>query len=204
MKNKKIILLIALLAVAIIGLGAVGLRAWLTSQETGTVTFTVGEVSYTLTTPTTGTTVVPGVDILGDTDITLTNGSNVDTKFRFYWYFKSAAGTVSGNNGGTALVASDITFTIDTTTNFTAATATISVPTNYTSGGSYYTYNNTLASTDTTAIPLISGIVLNGATVGNAKAGATLEVVIVFQAKQADGVDWADMGSIDFTTGLAA
>jgi len=58
---------------------------------------------------------------------------------------------------------------------------------------------------NTTAYPMFTSLSYNGALIGNDYQAATgLTITITFQAKQDGYVEWADMGSIDFSTGLAA
>ena len=58
------------------------------------------------------------------------------------------------------------------------------------------------ANTNPSSFPF-SEFKLNGYTVGNEHSGKTVTITITFYAKQAEYVTWDELGTVNFTTGLA-
>ncbi|MFA6626947.1 MAG: hypothetical protein WCT17_00245 [Bacilli bacterium] len=190
-KIKKSIYLVIIMLLGVVGLTTYAVSAWLTDTDTtGPHTFLVGDIEYTWSgAKVTDTYVVPGQELVA-TAFTLTNASNVDSELRVKVTLtttyppaatnaKSLVTMVLGSNWGTE----------------------------ETDG--YYYYE---ASTDpviaagTQALVFLSSLKIDGSKVGNDYTGATFTLTLMFEAKQADYVTWAELGtaSIDFETGLAA
>lgn len=179
--KKKLIVLSILMGIALIGLIGTTV-AWLTSTGQKELTFEMGEVQYEITTTTTTTSkIVPGQNVFSTGAVTLTNGSNVDTQVRIL---------VSIEQNGTEVNADLVTLAADS---------------NWTPDNGYWYYGGLegKVTSGTTSLSFPISLVFNGATVGNTYAGKTFTVTLTFEAKQADHVAWSDMGSIDFSTGLA-
>lgn len=206
MKNKKNLLLVILLLV-VVAVASASTFAWLTDTDTaGSIDYTVGEVSYEISKLNAAeSAIVPG-QVLGS--VSIINKSNVLTNLRI-----SLSVTVSGVAEGVnknwsvgadaendeILLKSAIDTSIwvfDSTTN-------------------YYYYGQVGSATTTGAediavaeeegtqlTALLDTMTLNGGLIGNEYAGATITVVVTFEAKQADYVEWSEMGNIDFTTGI--
>lgn len=183
MKIKKIYLLIFGLVIAVGALTG-GVLAWLTDQgTTAEKTFTVGAVEYTWTEGThVSNPVVPGQPLLS-TAYQLTNSSTVDSELRM----RITITYGPSDNDATSLV------------EFTLGAGWAYVTDAY-----YYTQGTSIPASNNTAFDVISNIKLDGSVVGNDFAGVVFKMTITFEAKQADYVTWAELGtaSIDFGTGL--
>ncbi|VEU83332.1 hypothetical protein [Acholeplasma hippikon] len=186
MKNKKLLMLILGLVLAL-GVTTTGILAWLTDTKTTTpIEFTVGEVKYTWNSGTTKTTpVVPGENVLSSS-FSLTNGSTVTSELRMI-----ISVMYDTNVDGLSLV--DLT-----------------LGSNWVLDNGYYYYRvgNEVDGkypipTTTTSISVLEGLSLKGSLVGNNFIGKTFIISITFQAKQNDYATWTDLGSINFATGLA-
>jgi len=181
--KKKLIVLSILMGIALIGLIGTTV-AWLTSTGKEELTFEMGEVKYSIeASDTTTDKIVPGQNIFSVGTIKLTNSSNVDSQVRII---------VSVKHEGTEMDANLITMEADS---------------NWTLSDGYWYYKGTEgvieAVTNPTDIAFPISVVLNGTAIGNDYANDTFTVTLTFEAKQADHVVWSDMGSIDFSTGLA-
>lgn len=180
-KGKIIILLGALLLVVASGLG-LAIRAWLTDEkETGPKEITVGDVKFIWVGDIVNTgVIVPGQELV-TTEFKLANQSNVSTQLR---------------------VRIEVTYGQTSTDGFDLVDFVFSGT--WTKVGDYYYYNDRsgVISPETEEVLFISSIKLNGGKVGNTFANEKFNFKFTFQAKQSDYVNWDDMGSIDFTTGL--
>ena len=81
--NKKIVIALSLILVALIAASSVVTYAWLTSTgSSDSIKYKVGEINYTITGPQVAdnTFVVPGDKIASN--FVITNGSNIDTNLR--------------------------------------------------------------------------------------------------------------------------
>lgn len=190
--KKKLIVLSILLGVALIGLIGTTV-AWLTSTGSETIDFTMGQVVYTIETQnTTIDTVVPGQNLFEDNanSVIIKNKSNVTTQLRVKIdittknsspdlsdFIIELSGWKIGNDG--------YWYYGDTDGDNSAV---ISVSTNLTEG-------------IVVSFPL--NLTLDGTKIGNSFAGHSYSITITFEAKQSEHVKWSDMGSIDFSTGLA-
>ena len=203
--NKKIVLL-GLGLLLVITTVVVSISAWLTDTgDTGKVTFTIGEVSYTLNGAfiSADDPIVPGEQLIA-TAFSLENESTVDSHIRFYIDYKI--------NLGTPPITVDKATDTQLNNYFTNTTHNSSGAVTFGSGwahdGGYWYYGASSTSptlvepTDDDPIIFLSNLMLNGSVIGNTYANITVDITITFQAKQADHVDWADLGSIDWQTGL--
>ena len=208
MKNKKIILLLGIVLLAVVGIMTNLIVAWLTDTGvTGPTEFTIGEVSYTLD----GSfipeesVVVPGQQLIAlDTDgetlkkFTLTNNSTVGSELRFKIEVIHEVDEGDDQDWIEYL--------------------TITYGSGWTLADGYYYYRGTEATPegdpatkhiipakdgDALVLDVITSIIIDGTKVGNAFQSLVFSITITFEAKQADYVTWAELGGIDFETGLA-
>ena len=197
MKRSKLIVLIVSLVVVLAAATYGITSAWLTDTDNEAETFTMGDVSYTLSGALIANTnpIVPGQDLVG-TDFVVTNASTVASQLRIQITYT----TVSGGTPTTGIVYTGATGGDGIITDISASTWTYS--NNYWYLGA--TADDTIA-VNTIAYTMFTSLSYNGALIGNDYQAATgLTITITFQAKQDGYVEWADMGSIDFSTGLAA
>ena len=186
MKKKRLWILIIGLASAV-GLVTGGILAWLTdTKTTPTQTFTVGDVTYDWTAGAfvTGP-VVPGQNVIA-TPYNLTKTSNVDSELRL---------EITITYGASIDATSLVVYTLDS--NWDLET------------DDYYYYRavaevaGKYPIAPSTNVNVITGLSLDGGLVGNDFSGVEFTVTITFYAKQSNYVTWAQLGSINFTTGLA-
>lgn len=186
MKNKKLALLILALIVTI-SLATTGIVAWLTdSKTTPSVTLKVGEVEYEWVGGTIKKTpVVPGESILA-TSYALENKSTVTSELRMR-----------------------ISVSLDDLDKLEDLQITIASGWVLDEEDGYYYYRVPRPTDNKYPIPaenqnilVIEEIILRGDKVGNDKADKTYTITVTFEAKQNDYVAWADLGTIDFETGL--
>lgn len=197
MKRSKLIVLIVSLVVVLAAATYGITSAWLTDTDNEAETFTMGDVNYALSGALVANTnpIVPGQDLVG-TDFVVTNASTVASQLRIQITYT----TVSGETPTTGIIYTGATGGDGIVTDISASTWTYS--NNYWYLGA--TADDTIA-VNTTAYTMFTSLSYNGALIGNDYQAATgLTITITFQAKQDGYVDWADMGSIDFSTGLAA
>ena len=197
--NKKIILGLSVLLVALFALIGGASYAWLTSQgDAESNTYTVGKVSYTVTYNETTGYVVPGQSLVSD--ITLVNNSNIATHLRVVLTVTvkdSSNNNISWSVGSDA-AANQILMQDTVTADWTLED----------DGKLYYGSKDSpsnIASGEQVELNF-SGLVLNGALVGNDHSDYKVTVTVKYQAKQADVVKWEDLASdtFDFSTGLDA
>ena len=182
--NKKVIFGLSLVLVALFAIIAGSTFAWLTDKgDSNTITYNVGKVDYEISL----TTAVSGQVVPGDTltpTFTITNNSTVATNIRVK---------------------------VEVTSNPTLTNTQLVVTpgTGWVLESGYYYYGT--SSTAPTSIAVgdkpvspIGGLKLDGPSVGNSYSGTTITVKISWEVKQAANVDWADMGSISFETGLVS
>lgn len=197
MKRSKLIVLIVSLVVVLAAATYGITSAWLTDTDNEAETFTMGDVNYALSGALVANTnpIVPGQDLVG-TDFVVTNASTVASQLRIQITYT----TVSGGTPTTGIIYTGATGGDGIVTDISASTWTYS--NNYWYLGA--TADDTIA-VNTTAYTMFTSLSYNGALIGNDYQAATgLTITITFQAKQDGYVEWADMGSIDFSTGLAA
>lgn len=185
--NKKVIFGLSLVLVALFAIIAGSTFAWLTDKgESDKITYTVGEVDYEIVLKTDENVedeeVVPG-DTLTPT-FTITNNSTVATNIR-------------------------VKVEVTSTPNLSSTQLVVTPGTGWILENGYYYYGTSSAAPTSIAVgdkPVspVGGLKLDGPSVGNSYSGTTITVKISWEVKQAANVDWADMGSISFETGLVS
>jgi len=197
MKKSKLIILIVSLVV-VLSAATYGITsAWLTDTDNASETFTMGDISYTLSGALIANTdpIVPGQDLVG-TNFVVTNASTVASQLRIQITYT----TVSGGTPTTGVIYTGLERGNGIITDISTLAWTYSD--NYWYLG--ITANDTIP-VNTTAYTMFTSLEYNGALIGNDYATeGGLVITITFQAKQDEYVEWADMGSINFSTGLAA
>lgn len=174
--------------IAIILTTIVAVYAWLVDiKQTPKIIFKSGKVVYALEGSTVTGLVVPGQNLI-DVPLTLTNQSTIDSQLRFSLVVKL---------DNEVLAMSDMRL-IDSMilgTDFVLNT----IDNRY----YYQDVNGVVSKTLTTPITIIDTLILNGAHVKNGYADKQVTITFVFEAKQADHVNWETLGSesIDFKTG---
>lgn len=199
--NKKIVIALSLILVALIAASSVVTYAWLTSTgSSDSIKYKVGEINYTITGPQVAdnTYVVPGQQIASDFDIT--NGSNIDTNLRVKFTI-----TVDVTNAVNPSAPKDWTIGSNTSTDELILTLNSKWVLD-TDGFLYYggkdvDADDVIAASANPVSP-IEGLQLNGDLIGNEYSGAVITVQATFYAKQDAYIEWKDMGSIDWTTGI--
>ncbi len=197
MKKSKLIILIVSLVV-VLSAATYGITsAWLTDTDNASETFTMGDISYTLSGALIANTdpIVPGQDLVG-TNFVVTNASTVASQLRIQITYTTVSGGTpttgviyTGLEGGNGIITdiSTLAWTYSDNYWYLGITANDTIPVN------------------TTAYTMFTSLEYNGALIGNDYATeGGLVITITFQAKQDEYVEWADMGSINFSTGLAA
>lgn len=191
MKNKKIVLL-SILLFLMVGITSALITAWLTDTEnTGSTTFEVGDISYTWSGEMidNSTKIVPGQELIAAT-FTLQNASTVSSELRIFV-------TIEGEYIDETEIEDAISyFSITFGSNWTQ----------YATDGKYY-YGSYATPTEVEVgsdpITVVTSLMLDGSKVGNAFSKANFTITLTFEAKQKMHVNWEQLGSIDFETGLA-
>ena len=212
MKKKNLLLVILLLVV--VAVASTATFAWLT--DTGSaeaISYTVGDVSYEITKSEapTGTYVVPGQS-LGK--VVIVNKSNVLTNIRVQLGVTVTGAAANANTDWSVGLNKDSDEVL--LTQPASSKWYLTDDLNATGDVNQYYYYGTVTdgkfteediavadAIGTTLNDLIESLVLNGALVGNDYSGATVTITVTFYAKQAEHVEWSEMGSINFKTGLA-
>lgn len=199
--NKKIVIALSLILVALIAASSVVTYAWLTSTGTSnSINYKVGDINYTITGPQVAdnTYVVPGQQIASG--FVITNSSNIETNLRVQFTV-----TVDVTNAVNPGAPNDWTIGSNNLTDELILT----LNTNWvldTDGYLYYggkdvDADDVIAASTNPSSP-IAGLQLNGALIGNDYSGAVITVQATFYAKQDAYIKWSEMGSIDWTTGI--
>ena len=199
--NKKIVIALSLILVALIAASSVVTYAWLTSTgSSDSIKYKVGEINYTITGPQVAdnTFVVPGQQIASD--FVITNSSNIATNLRVQFTI-----TVDVTNAKNPAAATNWTIGSDKTTN----QLILSVNSEWVLdedgflyyGGKDKEADDVIAKTINPVSP-IEGLQLNGDLIGNDYSGAVITVQATFYAKQDAYIKWSEMGSINWTTGI--
>lgn len=199
--NKKIVIALSLILVALIAASSVVTYAWLTSTGTSdSINYKVGDINYTITGPQVAdnTYVVPGQQIASG--FVITNSSNIETNLRVQFTI-----TVDVTNAVNPGAPKDWTIGSNTSTDELILT----LNTNWvldTDGYLYYggkdlEADDVIAASTNPSSP-IAGLQLNGALIGNDYSGAVITVQATFYAKQDAYIKWSEMGSINWTTGI--
>lgn len=192
--NKKVVLLLGALLVVVASTLGLLIRAWLTDEEaTPEKVVTVGDVEFTWAGDIAPIEdyVVPGQNLV-TTPFTLTNSSTVSTELRVQ--IEAVYGALDTDAMDLLL----ITFGEES-----------GWVLNATDGYYYYQGTNAALSAGkytiaagTQVLNFITSIILDGSQVGNDFTNTDFSFTFTFQAKQNDYITWAEMGSIDFTTGI--
>lgn len=200
--NKKIILGLSVLLVALFALIGGASYAWLTSTGAGdSNTYKVGEVKFEITATETTGLVVPGQPLFSN--VSITNTSSVTSHLRVS--FSVSAKAANGDN-------------LDWSIGSDAANDEILIDATAVSGWEKQTetregvavelfyYGTKAEPTNIAANGAVtlnfSGLKLNGNLVGNDHSGATVIVTVNFEAKQAEYVTWEQLASVDFEKGI--
>lgn len=164
------------------------------TETTEPIEFVVGDVSFLYQGDLKEQLVVPGENLVL-TPLALTNQSSILTELRMKIEVTS---TVTGS------LALDDIFIHDLSSDWVLEVDGFyyyrGLDTDQTEIGKYKIL------TSTTSIAIISNLELDGYVIRNEHEGETITVKITFQAKQADYVNWATLGSqnYDFTTGTSS
>lgn len=199
--NKKIVIALSLILVALIAASSVVTYAWLTSTGTSnSINYKVGDINYTIEGPQVAdnTYVVPGQQIASG--FVITNSSNIETNLRVQFTI-----TVDVTNAVNPGASKDWTIGSNNSTDELILT----LNTNWvldTDGYLYYggkdlEADDVIAASTNPSSP-IAGLQLNGALIGNDYSGAVITVQATFYAKQDAYIKWSEMGSINWTTGI--
>ena len=202
MKNRKNLLLVALLLV-VVAIASASTFAWLTDTNSANGgTYTVGDVSYTITAPEDASgTVVPGQNLAGPT---IKNASNVVSNLRVKF-------TISVDVTGASNTSANKNWTIGTDDDDHLF---LTLGSKWFEDDGYYYYGSVnddkttggaedIAATQTTIESLFSSLVINGKVVGNDYSGAKVTISITYEAKQAEYVQWSELATFNFETGIA-
>lgn len=198
MKNKKIVFL-SLGLLLIVTTLVVSIAAWLTDTgTTGDTTFTVGDVSYTLsggfkeTSP-----IVPGHELV-TTEFALTNSSTVDSELRV----KVDVTRKQGSNEPAEIT--DFSSIFSTEGIKPGAHFSLAEGWTLNAGDNYWYYSiaeSSVIAPNDQVISLLQTLMFDGYKVGNEYANDVFNFKLTFQAKQADYIDWSDLGTVDFELG---
>ena len=193
MKNKKLFLLITGIVI-LLGVATGGIIAWLTDTDTtAEKTFTVGQVVYTWTEGAFETDpVVPGQQLVAS-NYKLTNASTVDSELRV---------SVSITYEGTDLDAEPI----DGDALDEGLFLNFALANGWELDDEFYYYevaeDESVIVAGTQVIDVLTSLVLDGSKVGNNFRNAVFTITLTFEAKQADYVIWAQLGSVSFELGI--
>ena len=163
-------------------------------KTTDDLTFTLGEVSYTLSGEVDNAFVVAGVNLITN-DISITNNSSIQTEVRVKI-------TVSSSVFVNQLTLEDL-----------FGTGFYTLDNGWVLDTGYYYYRGS-QSTETTPgifsippnnllLPILTSVILDGYKFSNNHANGTINIQFVFEAKQADFITWQTLGdaNYDFTIG---
>lgn len=196
--NKKVIFGLAFILVALLAIIGGTTYAWLTDTDSKSFTYTVGQVSYTVDGTANNAVIVPGDSIIPT--VTITNGSNVDTNIRV---------KVSATTTGTLPAGATATFAeYDADLKNEKDLFLVTKATDWVLADGYYYYGavsgaeSVITSATTSVATPFSSIILNGWVAGNTFEGKTVTITLTFEVKQAANVEWSEMGSINFESGL--
>lgn len=155
------------------------------TEETESVTFTSGKVSYTIGGNIKTGLIVPGENLI-DESITLINNSTVKHTLRISVEIKLAGNEILLDGSDGFIISEDLTtyFTLE--------------------NDGYYHYQEIdyEISELVTNVTVITNLVLNGYQVQNDFSDKVFEITIKLYVRQYDNISWEDLGSINFETGL--
>ena len=205
--NKKIILGLSVLLVALFALIGGASYAWLTSTGTEDLnTYTVGEVKFKITATETTGLVVPGQPLFSN--VSITNTSSVTSHLRVSFSVSAKDANVNSLNWSIGSDAANDEILIDATavSGWEKQRETRKDDSNNDIIVELFYYGTKAAPTNIAANGAVtlnfSGLKLNGNLVGNDHSGATVIVTVNFEAKQAEYVTWEQLASINFSKGI--
>ena len=171
--------------------------AWLTFSTTSNeVTYTVGEVKYTVELTTAekkSEYIVPGQSIFSS--LSITNASNVDSNLRVRFEVNvSDNGTPVPWTVGTSEADNEILMTGNTAANWISKTGEVNVLYYQVAEG-----NEIITPAITSISTAFSNVSLNGALVKNAASGYNVNLKVAIEAKQAAHVEWDKITSFETT-----
>lgn len=190
--TKRLFVLSLSMILTLILLGTTIYAYYFDQKETGSVDFTLGEVSFTWSGNLTSGFVMPSQELI-DTTFQLTNTSSVEAELRFSIEAStSLLGTVSVND----------LFSV----------YTISSGWVFDNGYYYYRGSNTDSTsepgkfkipTTVSQITVLESLKLDGYFIRNEHVSETVSITLTFQAKQGPFVTWATLGTANynFSTG---
>lgn len=189
MNKKRIWILLMALAVTL-GLITGGVLAWLTdTKTTPEKTFTVGDVTYIWTEGViTSDNVVPGQNLI-TTAFNLMNTSNVESELRLLIHITYLEGAIPTDASNLVEYTLASGWVLETTDGYYYYRPGVEVDGKY-------------PIAPATKVDVLSELSLDGSLVGNSFSGKVFTIKIIFEAKQANYVTWAQLGTINFETGL--
>lgn len=194
---KKKIIFLSVGILFVVATLVVTIAAWLTDTDsTDETEFTIGDVTFVFegSLIETNDPIVPGQQLVaedGINGIKLLNKSTVSTELRVL-----VTVTVDG------ITVTDLS-SIFTTGSIGDGFSLASGWTLNEDGYWYYSVSgSSVITTSVKEIALLSSLKLDGSKVGNDYATKLLTIQFTFQAKQAEYVTWAELGSIDFDLGI--
>lgn len=191
---KKLVLAIVAFSLTLALLMTSVIAYFTDKKTTDDLTFTLGEVSYTLSGAFDTEFVMAGVNLITN-DIAITNNSSIQTELRLKI-------SVSSSVFVTQLTLEDL---------FGASFYTLD--SGWVLDAGYYYYRGS-QSTETApgtfsipasnlTLPILTSVILDGYKFSNNHANGTISINFVFEAKQADFITWQTLGdaNYDFTIG---
>lgn len=200
--KKRVTMLTLFIIVVALCIFTQGTFAWFTDTTYNQRIFEIGDIKYiysdTLVNTGLHQLVVPGETLISNENqsLFLTNQSNIDTNLRVkikYSFKMRDSQTITDG------VYSNLPN--DPLNNFMSVQMVPQWSYNTTDTCWYYQYNSSeiipASPTENIVIPLITAISFDGNKVTNDQNGATFTITMVFQAKQANFVDWATIGTAE-------
>jgi len=196
---KRITIFILVIAVLALSLLMQGTFAWFTDVALSNQTYQIGAITYvfsgSLATVQDNQIVVPGQPLITNTNLFLTNQSNIDTNLRLQIRF-------TYTDQITHLPVETIYNGTGQLNNFMDLSMVTNWVYDVTDQCWHYKYNNAdniPASTtvDGYAFAIITNITFDGAAIDNTLSGSIFKLKLIFQAKQANYVTWQTIGTQD-------
>ena len=202
--NKKIIFALSLVLLALLAVIGGTTYAWLPATGKKAINYEVGQVSYSIEATSSDTVVVPGDNLVSN--VMIKNKSNVATEIRVKIEYSTTA-TELVDDVAKAIPMTLAKYTDNDKSNHLLYQLKADWSYAKEDNKEYFYYANEIAKAqntttgDTIEAPL-ENLILNGRVAGNSFAGATVTITLTFEVKQAANVEWSQMGSINFETGL--
>ncbi len=195
---KKRILCVILSIAAICSMfGFSATQAWFNAGENKYQVFTAGNLTYVVAGElgvSDGEVILPGTDVAPG-GLTVTNKSSIDSNLRIQilcTYTDENKNTITKKyTGNEATDFMSVEFASDSTAKWVAG-----------DDGYIYFYsdfankNQRIEAKEDAEIPFISHLVFSGPNVDSSFSGKTVTVKVIFESKQADFIEWANIGSI--------